>query len=211
MQEMWVQSLGQKDPLEKGMATHSSVLVWRIPMDRGTWWATVHRVTTSRTGLKQPSAHALNWMALLSDSTQGLGSALWACTGPFAPSCFATWEICRDARALPSLGFSWTHSQVMASVVTGQNLILKLVYILGWENRLWQEVGQDSVEQRGLWTVSAKKRQGFLFIVCLSHVINTSLDLGLWCTGGWFLSLFQGRINAKLHLSLTWPHHEWRG
>ena len=31
-----------KDPLEKGTATHSSILVWRIPMDRGAWWATVH-------------------------------------------------------------------------------------------------------------------------------------------------------------------------
>ena len=29
--ETWVQSLGQKDPLEKDMATHSSILVWRIP------------------------------------------------------------------------------------------------------------------------------------------------------------------------------------
>ena len=31
MQETWVQSLGQEDPLEKGMATHSSILAWRIP------------------------------------------------------------------------------------------------------------------------------------------------------------------------------------
>ena len=31
MQETWVQSLGQEDPLEKEMATHSSVLAWRIP------------------------------------------------------------------------------------------------------------------------------------------------------------------------------------
>ena len=31
MQETWVRSLGQEDPLEKGMATHSSILVWRIP------------------------------------------------------------------------------------------------------------------------------------------------------------------------------------
>ena len=31
MQETWVQSLGQEDPLEKGMATYSSILVWRIP------------------------------------------------------------------------------------------------------------------------------------------------------------------------------------
>ena len=31
MWETWVQSLGWKDPLEKGMATHSSILAWRIP------------------------------------------------------------------------------------------------------------------------------------------------------------------------------------
>ena len=33
-----VQSLGQEDPLEKGMATHSSILIWENPMDRGAWW-----------------------------------------------------------------------------------------------------------------------------------------------------------------------------
>ena len=31
MQETWVQSVGQEDPLEEGMATHSSILAWRIP------------------------------------------------------------------------------------------------------------------------------------------------------------------------------------
>ena len=36
MQDTWVQFLAWKDPLEEGMATHSSILVWRIPMDRGT-------------------------------------------------------------------------------------------------------------------------------------------------------------------------------
>ena len=35
--------LGQEDALEKGMATHSSVLAWRIPMDGGAWQATVHK------------------------------------------------------------------------------------------------------------------------------------------------------------------------
>ena len=40
-----VQSLGQEDPLEEGMATHSSILAWRIPMDRGAYLATVHKVT----------------------------------------------------------------------------------------------------------------------------------------------------------------------
>ena len=33
--ETWVQSLSWEDPLEQGMATHSSILVWRIPMDKG--------------------------------------------------------------------------------------------------------------------------------------------------------------------------------
>ena len=49
MWETWVRSLGRDDPLEEGMATHSSVLAWRIPMDRGTWQATVHGVTESDT------------------------------------------------------------------------------------------------------------------------------------------------------------------
>ena len=42
MQETRVQSQGWEDPLEEGMATHSSILAWRTPMDRGAWWATVH-------------------------------------------------------------------------------------------------------------------------------------------------------------------------
>ena len=37
MWEMWVRALGWEDPLEKGMATHSSILAWRIPVDRGAW------------------------------------------------------------------------------------------------------------------------------------------------------------------------------
>ena len=50
--ETWVQSLGWEDALEKGMATHSSILAWRIPMDRGASQATVHGVTQSRTQLR---------------------------------------------------------------------------------------------------------------------------------------------------------------
>ena len=37
VQETWVSSLGWEDPLEEEMATHSSLLAWRIPMDRGAW------------------------------------------------------------------------------------------------------------------------------------------------------------------------------
>ena len=43
-QETQVQSLGQEDALEKEMATHSSILAWKNPMDRGAWWAPVHGI-----------------------------------------------------------------------------------------------------------------------------------------------------------------------
>ena len=43
MRETWVQSLGWEDPLEKGKATHSRILAWRVP------WTTVHWVAKSRT------------------------------------------------------------------------------------------------------------------------------------------------------------------
>ena len=42
MWETWVRSLGWEDPLEKGKATHSSILAWRIP------WTTAHVVTKSQ-------------------------------------------------------------------------------------------------------------------------------------------------------------------
>ena len=45
MQEMWVRSLGWEDPLEKEMATHSSISGLKNPMDKGAWWAIVHGVT----------------------------------------------------------------------------------------------------------------------------------------------------------------------
>ena len=49
MQETWVRPLAWEDTLEEGMATHSSILAWRIPMDRGAWWAAVYGVTKSWT------------------------------------------------------------------------------------------------------------------------------------------------------------------
>ena len=47
--ETWVGSLDWEDPLEEGMATHSSILAWRISMDRGAWWAVVLGVAKSHT------------------------------------------------------------------------------------------------------------------------------------------------------------------
>ena len=49
MKKTWVPSLGWEDPPEEGMVTHSSILAWRIPMDRGAWRAIVHGITKSRT------------------------------------------------------------------------------------------------------------------------------------------------------------------
>ena len=49
VRETWVRSLGWEDPLEQGMATHSTVLAWRILMNRGTWQAMVCGVAKSWT------------------------------------------------------------------------------------------------------------------------------------------------------------------
>ena len=51
MQETPVQVLSWDDPLEEGMATNFCILAWRIPTERGAWWATVHEVANSQTRL----------------------------------------------------------------------------------------------------------------------------------------------------------------
>ena len=57
MQEVWAQTLGQEDPLEEEMATHSSILAWETP------WAEdiVHGATKSQTWLSTPSTEASHW------------------------------------------------------------------------------------------------------------------------------------------------------
>ena len=59
MQEMWVRSLGREDPLEKDMATHSSLLACEIPRTEGALWAVVHGVAKSRTRLS--AQHSTSW------------------------------------------------------------------------------------------------------------------------------------------------------
>ena len=53
MRGTWVPSLGWEDPLEEGMATQSSILAWRIPMDRGAWRVSVRGVTERQTRLSE--------------------------------------------------------------------------------------------------------------------------------------------------------------
>ena len=65
---MQVRSLGREDPLEEDMATHSDILAWRIPMDRGAWQAVIHRDVESQTRLKQLSTHK---HTLNSEDTKG--------------------------------------------------------------------------------------------------------------------------------------------
>ena len=65
MQETCVQCLGWEDSLEEGMATHSSILAWRIPMGRGTWWATVHGVAQSDRTERLTKHSTAQWPSLV--------------------------------------------------------------------------------------------------------------------------------------------------
>ena len=60
MQETLVQFLGWEDPLEEGMATYSSILAWRIPKDRGGWWALWGSKESDMTERLSTAQHLLN-------------------------------------------------------------------------------------------------------------------------------------------------------
>ena len=63
--EMWVQSLGWEDALEEGMATHSSIPAWRIPMDQGAWWIQSIRSQRVESNLTCTHANTLKLRSLL--------------------------------------------------------------------------------------------------------------------------------------------------
>ena len=71
---MWVWSLGREDPLEEGMAIHSSILAWRIPMDRGAWWVTVNRVAKRWTRLRDLACTRVYLLALFETPQRTRGS-----------------------------------------------------------------------------------------------------------------------------------------
>ena len=64
MWKVWVQYLGGEDNLEEGMATHYSILAWRIPMDRGAWKSTVQRghKESDAWATKHSTAHTLTYI-----------------------------------------------------------------------------------------------------------------------------------------------------
>ena len=72
MQEMWVWFLGQEDPLEEGMATHSNILAWKIP------W------TEESGGLQSIELQSRTWLKWLSTPTHGAGTVknIWYGVGP---------------------------------------------------------------------------------------------------------------------------------
>ena len=116
MWENWVRSLGWKDPLEEGMATHSSILAWRIPMDRGAWWARVHGVAKSQTQLSELSTSVLfMYRCLCIGSVQSLSHV----------QLFATpWTAAHQASL--SITNSWSLLKLMSieSVMPSNHLIL---------------------------------------------------------------------------------------
>ena len=108
MQEICIRSVGQEEPLEKGMATHSSILAWIIPWtEGGGWWATVLGVAESDTTewliLSLFPLQNLPWLSL----PTRLYSQSWSCTpGPSELGPWFTYTLCpalccSHVRALP--------------------------------------------------------------------------------------------------------------
>ena len=63
-QETWVRSLGREDPLEKGMATHSSILAWRTPWTEEPGW--LHSMGLQRVGYNQATNTHTNILSFVS-------------------------------------------------------------------------------------------------------------------------------------------------
>ena len=106
-----VRFLGWKVPLQKGMASHSSILVWKIDVDRGAWRATVHGVGKSRTRLSDLAQHT---------SLQSRQDVGWWLVDLWWSVCFAFMRSLFQSLAPPSSwGFPGGASGKEPSVRTG--------------------------------------------------------------------------------------------
>ena len=84
MQETWVRSLGWEDPREEEMTTLSSILAWRIPMDRGAWQVTVHGVAESgMTKRLSTSTHKIFLICCFSDFSSSIAKKVGNVNGQF--------------------------------------------------------------------------------------------------------------------------------
>ena len=135
-QETQVRSLGQKDPLEKGRATQSSILAWRIPWTEENWWATVHGVTESETTERLTlslSLHISYWFCFfrepwpiqkpIGSQTETSACILWTAGGIFTwrygkPWRFQVWLLFQvDLKSLIHSRFCVIQTSVLADVV----------------------------------------------------------------------------------------------
>ena len=105
MPETQLWPLGLEAPPEEGMATHSSILSWRIPMDRAAWWDTVHGVVRARCDLATKPA-----LISVTTTTGEHGSSLHTLTfiSSTVESAWYLWNVWKY----------WTHIQLLAAVHT---------------------------------------------------------------------------------------------
>ena len=135
MQETWVRSLGWEDPLEKGKATHSSILAWRIP------W-TVSSMGSQRVRHESTFTPPFQLLVYLFMAVLALGCCVQAFSSCSKWASYCDGFFCCRARALESVGFSrcssWAYlphgmwnlprpgTESLSSVLVGKFLITGL-------------------------------------------------------------------------------------
>ena len=130
--ETWVQSFGWENPLEKDMPTHSSILAWRIPMDRGAWWARQSMVGS--------------WGRKESDTTEQLCTFVGRTDGEAeAPTSWPPGVKSQLSREDPDTGKDW--GQEEKGAIENE--------MVGWYHRLnGHKIGQtpEMVKDRKAWS-----------------------------------------------------------
>ena len=107
--ETWIRSLGWEDPLEEGIATYSSIRAWRIPRDRGAWWASLWGCKESHTTERRSTAHTLpvqgtRVRSLVPEDPTGQRGQLSPCVPTTeAPVSYSLCSATREATAMRSL------------------------------------------------------------------------------------------------------------